>query len=344
MAKLARGRSNSLTRHIAKTYNIPNEMMRTDFEPEDWEGLRKSVDASDLPHRAEILAVIDDESLNDDLDAKLRLIRTRYPKDFKFILKNIMPYLRRSDYTINYDRRTIHMREGATDTLWTLPEGELLQPTEARLKPFRPLLAVKTNLLFDALMTPNIEVEVPFGALRQWSVMAETWFAWWLFDKNSKASSNPYRLLGVPYSRESDRGYRNAYELWMIGGELRRWFSKCWGDQPLMTGAFAGVYAAGGKYDIEWKGVGDQGEFFSTGFSGGYSWLLGKRLNLELSASVGVLWGPQRHYRGEFDDTHLIWKENRNFFYFGPTKLKLSIVWLLGNTLGKKHRKEVSDE
>ena len=344
--RLAKGRSQSLTRHIAKTYNVPGEMMRTDYEPEDWAGLRRDVAASELPHKQEILAVIDDESLNSDLDAKLRLIKVRFPKDYKYILRNIMPYLRHSDYTINYNRRVVHTREGAIDTLWTLPQGEgqLLPPVGARLNPFRPVLAVKTNLLFDAIMAPNFEIEVPFGRYRQWSLMVEDWFPWWLFDRNSKQGSNPYRLFGVPYYSNKAKGYRTAYEVWTVGVELRRWFSRCWGDQPLMTGHFAGLYLASGKYDIEWKGMGDQGEFISAGATWGYSWLLGRRLNLELSASLGALWGPQRHYRGEYDDTHLIWKENRNFFYFGPTKLKVSIAWLLGNTLKQKTRKEVTHE
>lgn len=343
--RLAKGRSESLTSHIANRYNIPRELMRTDYEPEDWEGLRRDVLASDLPHKAEIIAIIDDTSLNDDLDAKLRLVKTRYPQDYKYILKNIMPYLRHSDYTISYNRRIVHTTEGVADTLWTLPQGEgqLLPPTEARLRPIRPVLALKTNMLFDALLAPNFEVEIPFGRYRQWSILIEDWFPWWLFDKNAKGDTNPYKMYGVSYGNTS-KSYRTSYEVWLLGGELRKWFSKCWGDQPLMTGHFAGLYFAAGKYDIEWKGMGDQGEFISAGATWGYSWLLGKRWNLEFSASAGVLWGPQRHYRGEFDDTHLIWKENRNFFYAGPTKLKLSIAYLLGNTLKKKPRKEVSHD
>lgn len=344
--RLAKGRTESLARHIAEAYNIPNERMRTDYQPEDWEGLYKRVEQSTLPHKAEILALIDDVSLNDDLDAKLQLIKSEFPSDYQYILRDIMPYLRHSDYTINYDRHVARVVEAGADTIWTLPSGEPLpeKTMEEMPKPFRPLLAVKTNLLFDALATPNFEIEVPFGRNRQWSLMVEDWFPWWLFSKNAQADVNPLRLLGVPYYRESARGYQDAYEVWTVGVELRRWFSKCWGNQPLMTGHFAGLYAASGKYDIERNSVGDQGEFVSLGATWGYSWLLGRRLNLELSASVGVLWGPQRHYHGEYDDTHLIWKENRNFTYFGPTKLKLSIAWLLGDTLRKKQRKEVRDE
>lgn len=343
--RLAKGRSESLTRHIADTYNIPRELMHTDYQPEDWEGLYRSVKESNLPHKAEILAHIEDSTLNDDLDAKLQQVKVKYPKDYQYILQNIMPYLRHSDYTINYHKDEFDVVEEKGDTIWELPDegGELLPPTQARLKPFRPIFALKTNMLFDALMTPNFEIEVPFGRKRNWSIMVEDWFPWWLFNKNKKGDSNPYKWLGVPYKRSGDKSYKSAYELWVVGVEVRRWFNRCAVQTPLMTGHFVGLYAASGKYDIERNSVGDQGEFQSYGITWGYSWLLGRRWNLEVSASAGVLWGPQRHYHGEFDDTHLIWKENRNFTYVGPTKLKLSIVWLWGNTL-PKHRKEVRDE
>ena len=36
-----------------------------------------------------------------------------------------------------------------------------------------------------------------------------------------------------------------------------------------------------------------------------------------------------------FDDTHLIWQHNDHIFYVGPTKLKVSLVWMLPR-FGKK--------
>jgi hypothetical protein len=46
---------------------------------------------------------------------------------------------------------------------------------------------------------------------------------------------------------------------------------------------------------------------------------------------VGYVGGPRRHYNAEFDDTHLIYRYSSRIRYVGPTKLKLSLVWLLGN-------------
>ena len=77
--------------------------------------------------------------------------------------------------------------------------------------------------------------------------------------------------------------------------------------------------------------MGDQGDVFSGGFTYGYSWPLSSRFNLEASVSVGVVAGDRRHYNAEFESTHLIYKYTKNVFYAGPTKLKLSLVWILGS-------------
>lgn len=167
-------------------------------------------------------------------------------------------------------------------------------------------LAVKTNLLFDAALAPNVEVERWFGKSNRFSVMAEVWFPWYVWKGNSR-----------------------AYEVLNIGLEARYWLthSKKHYNRPI-TGWFIGAYAAGGKYDLEWNSKGYQGEYTSLGLSVGYTWRIGRNLNLEASVAGGWVAGPYRYYEGRFDDTHLIWQHNAQLNYFGPTKAKLSLVWL----------------
>jgi len=190
--------------------------------------------------------------------------------------------------------------------------------------PPRPWMALKTNLLFDALLTPNIEIEIPLGHENRWSIMVEDWFPWFLYRKNAvgQARTEP-RII--------DKIYKNAYQVWTVGAELRYWYRPRSNKfRQTLTGTFVGLYGAGGKYDWEWDSTGDQGEFFSAGLTWGKAWRLGKHWNLECSGSVGAVWGPRRHYNGEYDDIHLVWKYNSNIFYAGPTKLKVSIAWLIG--------------
>lgn len=172
--------------------------------------------------------------------------------------------------------------------------------------------AVKTNLLWDALLAPNVEVEVPIGRQRRWTVMGEWWNPWYTWHHNSR-----------------------AYQVQLFGAELRRWNHIPDQCHELMTGAFWGLYAAWAKYDLEWNSRGNQGEVYSLGVTAGWATRIAKRLHLELSASIGGFYSPLRHYHGMFDDTHLIWQHNDNIFYVGPTKLKVSLVWMLPR-LGKK--------
>ena len=201
------------------------------------------------------------------------------------------------------------------------------QPTYSNFRTFRPLFAIKSNALFDLALTPNIEVEVPLGRDKRWSLMAEVWCPWYRFGHNSSGESNPYR-------RSDQRPTRHAYQLLNIGVEARYWFAprrNC--ARPTLCGGFLGIYGSGGKYDMEFDSEGYQGEFTSIGISGGYSWPISRHWNLELSAAVGYVGGPRVHYGGEFDDTRLIYRDNKTWHYFGPTKLKVSLVWVIGKKI-----------
>ena len=308
--RLARGRTESIRQYIMGRFGIDPAIIRADYEPEDWEGLRRAVDQGHLPHRLDILQIIVSRM---EPDARLARIRQLYPADYRFLLDSVMPYLRHTDYRIDYETLVLSTIKGRTDTVYNLPKGDRVEPPVYEIKRFYPDFALKTNLLFDLGAALNFEVEVPFGREYRWSVMAEDWFPWYVWHRNSR-----------------------AYEIWNIGVELRRWFGRCPGHRPALSGHFLGLYAASGKYDIEWGSVGDQGEYTSVGATYGYSWPLARHWNLEASISAGALWGPRRHYNGEFEDTHLIWKYTGNVFYAGPTKLKLSLVWMMQLPFRKK--------
>lgn len=331
--RLARGRTSSLTRYIIEKTDVSPMLFRTSYEAEDWAGLRNFVDSTALLGNREALLRIIGSDL--DSDAKLKRILTEYPDDYKTLNERAFPLLRHTDYQISYTQKNVTRTAGAvhTDTIYRLKADTLSLPApasdEGSYKAFRPLLAVKTNLLFDALLAPNIEVEVPFGKKHRWSVMAELWCPWWRFDHNSAGDVNQYY-------RDDQRPTRIAYQLLMGGVEFRRWFTgRCASGVPVLTGPFLGVYAAGGKYDLGRDGKGDQGQFVSIGISAGYSWPLARHWNLELSAAVGYIGGPKVHYENEFDDARLIYRSDDDWkSWFAPTKLKVSLVYIIGKKKG----------
>ena len=60
----------------------------------------------------------------------------------------------------------------------------------------------------------------------------------------------------------------------------------------------------------------------------GFAFPIARRLNLELGLSVGYLRSAYRHYQPDPDYEHL-YRDYYNagiFSYFGPTKLKVSLV------------------
>ncbi|MBO5195402.1 MAG: hypothetical protein J6B62_10995, partial [Bacteroidales bacterium] len=98
--RLARGRTRTLAEYVRTLHSFSPELMETDWEAEDWDGLRRWVETSGISNREAILSVINDELLlPDDKDNRLR---KEFATEYKFLLSVVYPALRHSDYTIEY--------------------------------------------------------------------------------------------------------------------------------------------------------------------------------------------------------------------------------------------------
>lgn len=97
---LAIGRTASLKNYISQLYKFPGNIITTDFEPEDWAGLRRFVAASNIDNKEAILALIDSDMQPDAKEAK---IKRTYPKEYRFMLQEYYPALRHTDYRITYE-------------------------------------------------------------------------------------------------------------------------------------------------------------------------------------------------------------------------------------------------
>ena len=180
-------------------------------------------------------------------------------------------------------------------------------------------MALKTNLLYDALLVPNVAVEFYLGS--NWSLTGGWMYGWW--------KSDPAHWYWRTY-----------------GGELgvRRWFGRKAQEKPL-TGHHLGVYGQLFTYDFELGGKGYMGGTpgesmwdspnWALGVEYGYSLPIAKRLNLDFTVGVGYWGGIYYEYTPQ--DGHYVWEATRNRRWFGPTKAEISLVWLLGrgNTNGK---------
>ena len=171
--------------------------------------------------------------------------------------------------------------------------------------------ALKNNLLYDAMLLPNITAEVYLG--KQFSLAVEGNWSWW--SSKSIIKSDWY------------------HRIQSVGAELRYWINSSY---PL-NGHAVGVYSMIGNYDIRtfaknedskgWLSYGS----WSAGLSYAYSMPITRRLNLELGLAVGYLGG--KYYDYNYCIPHERWEQQAesNRSYFGPTRVGASIVWLFGS-------------
>ncbi len=173
--------------------------------------------------------------------------------------------------------------------------------------PQRNLFALKTNLLFDLVTAINIEMEIPLG--NRYSVAAEWLFPWWLSDSRQRCFQF---LCGTI--------------------EGRYWWGKQREEQDQLLGWAIGLYGGCGYYDLEWDGVGYQGEnVFAGGLSAIYAHPIGENLRLEYSLGVGLLTTKYRKYNAEKCGNcwNLCMTHRGVKHWFGPTRCRVSLVWML---------------
>lgn len=122
--RLAKGRTEALKKYVQELYHFDPSIFTTAYEPEDWEGLERYVEASDLADKEGILDLIAGDEEPDRKDAS---IKRRYPDTYAFLLKNCYPALRHSDYTVEYIVRSYTDVEEAKRIMKTAPGKLSLQ-------------------------------------------------------------------------------------------------------------------------------------------------------------------------------------------------------------------------
>ena len=112
--------------------------------------------------------------------------------------------------------------------------------------------------------------------------------------------------------------------------------------QYRLSGHAIGVYGYYGYYDIGYNYKGHQGEFYNVGLDYVYSMRFGykKLFRLEFTVGVGYIHSGARKYRVYSEGGHAFRTGiNKNFNWFGPTKVGISFVL----PFYKKIRKEVPE-
>lgn len=205
--------------------------------------------------------------------------------------------------------------------------GGLMNFTSEDSIPRHPLFAIKTNLLFDVVTAINASIEVPLGS--RYSASAEVVWPWWV-DTNNKwcLQMGNVGLEGRYYFKPWQR--HSSYCDWRIQ------------DNTPLQGGFVGLHADATYYDFGWDYAGHQGEAWSAGVTLGYQRRLSRQFNLEFSIGLGGAKHQYRKYDVSDDAKHVhLWRGEtiKDQWYFGPTKAKISLVWLLYKRCGNKCQK-----
>ncbi|MFR8552893.1 MAG: hypothetical protein ACLVEU_04780 [Bacteroides cellulosilyticus] len=117
-ARLAQGRATALRNYVRGLYDFGNAEFSVSSEPEDWEGLRRMTETSDLPEKEQILAIIDGTDIFDGRERKLMEISGG--DVYRFMLREWFPALRHSDYLVKYTIRNFTVEE-AKELIYTDP-------------------------------------------------------------------------------------------------------------------------------------------------------------------------------------------------------------------------------
>jgi hypothetical protein len=164
--------------------------------------------------------------------------------------------------------------------------------------------ALRTNMLYDALLLPNIGADIYLG--KNFSIDGIWHYGWWKCDHN--------------------------HDYWRYyGGDLavRYWFGKAAHRKPL-TGHHIGLYGQMVTYDFEFGNRGYMGPRWSYGggLEYGFSKPISRHFNIDFSLGVGYLGG--KYYEYIPIDQCYVWQKTKQRHWYGPTKLEISLVWLLG--------------
>lgn len=322
---LSEERAKVLFNYLSRFTELPESIRTTRFLGRDWRGLIRLVRLDEnVPYREETLVLLEDianeaekgSSAKGDHLKRIKKLRGGVP--YEYMYTHLFPILRASQINLLY-QKVMNPMKVTPEIIQTLVPEEITD--KKAIEEITPLITnscrpfymgVKTNMLYDLIALPNIGVEFYLG--KNWTVSADWMYGWWKTDRRHR--------------------YWRAY-----GGNLnlRWWFGSAAHRKP-MTGHHIGIYGQLLTYDFEWGGKGYMGgepgrslwdrAHWGGGIEYGYSLPIARRFNIDFNLGLGYLGGRQYEYRPE--DGHYVWQQTKKRHWFGPTKLEVSLVWLLG--------------
>ena len=169
-------------------------------------------------------------------------------------------------------------------------------------------------MLYDVALTPNLGVGM--GVTDRLTVTADWMWARW-----------------------SNRDRRRYWRIYGGDLELRYRIGPARDGRPL-AGHHIGVYCSLACYDFQagrsHTGVLSDRYNYAVGVSYTYSLPVSARFNIDFSLGVGYLWGTYKKHT-PIDDCD-VWLSTHRLRWFGPTRVGVSLVWLVGNAVANSRK------
>ena len=345
--RVAKRRGERLRDYLKETLVLPDSIFTVSSAGEDWQGLAALIAKEKTPWRNKALQIIrhTPEWVTRNgkvVDGRKRQLQNLDGgKAWKYMLDNHF-YTLRTGAVVVCEVKTLAAESTPSAAEASQEQARLEQarldsasqqsasqspssppfpaiPSQVHPEPQAPpvasYFALKSNLLYDALLVPNLSLEASIGS--GWTLGAGGMFAWW--------------------SKDAKHRYWRIY-----GGdlEIRKYFGTLSKSKPLQ-GHHLGIYGDFLTYDFEFGAKGYQSKAtYAAGIKYGYSHPIANRLNLDFALGIGYLHSNYKTYVPR--DGCYVYQETKKQKWLGPTQAEISLVWLLGkgNTNKKKGGKK----
>ena len=340
--RVAKRRGERLRDYLKETLVLPDSIFTVSSAGEDWQGLASLIAKEKTPWRNKALQIIrhTPEWVTRNgkvVDGRKRQLQNLDGgKAWKYMLDNHF-YTLRTGAVVVCEVKTLAAESTPSAAEASLeqarPEPASQQSAsqspssppfpaipsqvhpEQEPPPVASYFALKSNLLYDALLIPNLSLEASIGS--GWTLGAGGMLAWW--------------------SKDVKHRYWRIY-----GGdlEIRKYFGTLSKSKPLQ-GHHLGIYGDFLTYDFEFGAKGYQSKAtYAAGIKYGYSHPIANRLNLDFALGIGYLHSNYKTYVPR--DGCYVYQETKKRKWLGPTQAEISLVWLLGkgNTNKKKGGKK----
>lgn len=339
--RVAKRRGERLRDYLKETLVLPDSIFTVSSAGEDWQGLASLIAKEKTPWRNKALQIIrhTPEWVTRNgkvVDGRKRQLQNLDGgKAWKYMLDNHF-YTLRTGAVVVCEVKTLAAESTPSAAEASLEQARLeqahpgahaeasseqarLEPASQQSAPQSPpvasYFALKSNLLYDALLVPNLSLEASIGS--GWTLGAGGMLAWW--------------------SKDAKHRYWRIY-----GGdlEIRKYFGTLSKSKPLQ-GHHLGIYGDFLTYDFEFGAKGYQSKAtYAAGIKYGYSHPIANRLNLDFALGIGYLHSNYKTYVPR--DGCYVYQETKKRKWLGPTQAEISLVWLLGkgNTNKKKGGKK----